>query len=88
MFYKIILNYIKNLNKSDILIFATNNNIKLTNSELDYIYNEVKNNYKILLSNDYEKIFFNAKNYIEEEKLKKIYNLFLDYRNKYKNYLN
>lgn len=88
MFNKIIENYINKLNKNDILIFAQNNNINLTNLELDYIYNEVKNNYKILLSNDYTIVFDKANQYIDKDKLKKIYNLFMDYRFKYKNYLN
>ncbi|MBQ8892764.1 MAG: DUF2624 family protein [Bacilli bacterium] len=88
MFNKIIDNYIKNLNKNDILLFGQNNNIELSNSELNYIYNEIKNNYKILLSNNYMEVFNKAKDYIDNEKLKKIYNLFINYRLKYNNFLN
>ena len=87
MFLKIIENYIKNLTKNDILVFAKNNNIDLNNQELNYLFNVVKNDYKVLLSNDYEIVFENAKGYIDEDKLKKIYNLFIDYRHKYQNYL-
>ena len=75
------------LSKDDILSFATKNNIILNNKELDYIFNTIKNDYKILLSNNYDVVFQNANNYIREDNLKKIYNLFLDYRNKYQNYL-
>jgi len=88
MFFKIIENYINNLNKNDIILFANKNNINLSNKELDYIYNTIKNDYKILLSDNYNIIFKNASNVINHDKLKKIYNLFLDYRNKYINYLN
>ena len=88
MFNKIIENYINKLSKNDILIFGRNNNIELSNYELNYIFNEVKNNYKILLSNDFNKVFLKAEKHIESNKLKKIYNLFLDYRNKYQSYLN
>jgi len=88
MFFKIIENYINNLNKNDIILFANKNNINLSNKELDYIYNTIKNDYKLLLSDNYNIIFKNASNVINHDKLKKIYNLFLDYRNKYINYLN
>ena len=87
MFLKILENYLKRLSKDDILSFATKNNIILNNKELDYIFNTIKNDYKILLSNNYDVVFQNANNYIREDNLKKIYNLFLDYRNKYQNYL-
>ena len=88
MFFKIIENYINNLNKNDIILFANKNNINLSNKELDYIYNTIKKDYKLLLSDNYNIIFKNASNVIAHDKLKKIYNLFLDYRNKYINYLN
>ena len=87
MFLKILENYLKKLSKDDILSFANKNNIMLNNKELDYIFNTIKNDYKILLSNNYDVVFQNANNYIREDNLKKIYNLFLDYRNKYQNYL-
>ena len=88
MIFKIIENYINNLTKSDIISFSNKNNINLNNQELDYIYNIVKKDYKILLSDNYDIIFKNANNVIRDDNLKKIYNLFLDYRFKYKNYLN
>ena len=88
MFLKLIENYINKLTKNDLILFVNNNNIILNNIELDYIYNVVKKNYTKLLSDDYEKVFENAKSYINKDSLKKIYNLFIDYRLKYKNYLN
>ena len=77
LFLRILENYLKKLTKKDIELFATKNNIFLNNQELDYIFNIIKNNYKILLSPNYDLIFQNENNY----------NLFLDYRNKYQNYL-
>jgi len=50
MFYNLIINYIKNLNKNDILNFGLKNNINLNDKEIDYIYNIIKNNYLDLLS--------------------------------------
>lgn len=86
MYLKIIENYINKLSKDDIILFAFKNNIILKPNESDYLYNVIKNDYKILLGNNYNYVFNNAKNYIDSNKLKKIYNLFLDYREKYKFY--
>ena len=80
-------NYLKKLTKNDIIVFANKNNIILNNQELDYIYNTIKDNYQILLSPNYNLIFDKAHDFIRENNLKKIYNLFLDYRNKYQKYL-
>ena len=43
--------YINNLTKKDINTFALNNNIKLNNNELDFIYNFIKTKYKDVLNN-------------------------------------
>lgn len=88
MYELIIKNYINSLTKNDLILFGLKNNIILNNSELDYIYKTIKNDYKTLLSNNYEYVFKNAKNYINPDNYKKIYNLFLDYRSKYQNYFN
>ena len=88
MFYKVIENYLSKLEKKDILMFGKKNNIELNESELNYIYNVIKNNYKDLLGYNYNTIFKEAENHIEFSKIKKIYNLYLDYRNKYFNLIN
>ena len=87
MYNKLIEKYLSKLTKDDLILFAFKNDIILNSLEVDYIYNIIKNKYQILLSNDYEIIFKDATNYITKNNLKKIYNLYLDYRNKYKNYL-
>ena len=88
MYEKIIENYINKLTLNDISFFALKNSINLNDSELDYIYKVIKKDYKILLSNNYESILIDAKNYLSEDNYKKICNLFLDYRNKFQSYLN
>ena len=87
MYNKLIEKYLSKLTKDDLILFAFKNDIILNSLEVDYIYNIIKNKYQILLSDDYEIIFKDATNYITKNNLKKIYNLYLDYRNKYKNYL-
>ena len=88
MYEFLISNYIKNLCKNDIVYFALKNNIKLNDLELDYVYKTIKSNYKILLSDNYECIFLEGKNHLSSENYKKICNLFMDYRNKFKSFLN
>ena len=83
MYLKIIENYLKKLNKDDIILFAFKNDIILKPNEVDYLYKTIKNDFKILLSNNYQEVFDKAINYIDKNNLKKIYNLFLDYRAKY-----
>ena len=43
--------YINKMTKNDINNFALNNNIKLNNNELDFIYNFIKSRYKDILNN-------------------------------------
>lgn len=43
--------YINKMSKEDINNFALNNNIRLNNNELDFIYNFIKNRYKDVLNN-------------------------------------
>ena len=88
MYLKIISNYINKLTKDDIILFGFKNDIILNPTEVDYLFITIKNDYKILLSDNYMELFNKSKNYIDNKKLKKIYNLFIDYRHKYKNYFN
>ena len=74
----IIKSYIKNLSKQDIVNFALKNNIILTNNELDYIYNNIKNNYEYILSNPI--IYLNKlKNNVSITTYNKIYELYTIY---------
>ena len=43
--------YINKMTKEDINNFALNNNIRLNNNELDFIYNFIKTKYKDILNN-------------------------------------
>lgn len=88
MYELIIKNYINNLKEEDIIYFANKNDICLNQSEINYIYKTIKSNYKTLLGNDYQCILNEASNYLKNDNYKKICNLYLDYRNKFKNFLN
>lgn len=47
----IIEKYINNLTKEDIIKFATNNNLTITNEEINFVYSFIKCNYKDILAN-------------------------------------
>lgn len=87
MYELIIQNYIQKLTKNDIIYLALKNNIELNDLELDVIYQVLKNDYKILLSDDYEKIFLREKEKLSQENYDKILSLYLIYRKQYENFL-
>lgn len=79
----LIINYIKNLNISDINTFALNNNIYLNNEELVFIYNYIKNNYNFLIDNPNNFNLLKYKDKFSNENYIKINNLINEYKNKY-----
>lgn len=88
MYELIIRNYINNLSINDIITFANKNDIYLNENEINYIYKTIKCNYKDLLGSNYQCILNEASNYLNKDNYKKICNLYFDYRNKFKNFLN
>ena len=50
----IITNYINIMKKEDIINFAKKNNLKVTDSEIDFIYTFIKNNHEYYLKNPNE----------------------------------
>ena len=47
----IITKYVSIMKKEDIINFANKNNLKVTNSEVDFIYTFIKNNFEYYLKN-------------------------------------
>lgn len=84
----IISNYISKLDKNNITYFALKNDIRLNDNELDYVYKTIKNDYKILLSNNYESVFNESRNKLSSENYDKLYKLYLVYRKMYEEFLN
>ena len=84
---KLLKNYINNLKKEDINVFATNNNITLSNLEIDTIYNTIKNNYENILNGNHEKVFEKVKSKVSTDNYDKIIDLFFKYKNKYSYFL-
>lgn len=80
----LIKNYIDLLTVDKLKEFSIKNNINLTNTELEYLLNLVKNNYEDILKDD-TKYLEALKNNIKEHQ--KVKDLYLYYKNRYKGYL-
>ena len=83
----IIKKYIDKLSIQNINNFALNNNIVLTEKELEYMYNLIKNNWEQILSND-DSILLKLNGNVDNESIKKIEKLYYEYKKRYKEYLN
>ena len=82
----LIKSYVNKLTKERIDKFAKKHDIILTDSELNYLLELIKNNIDDLLKND-TKYLSDIKNNISSINYEKIYNLYTHYKEKYKGYL-
>ncbi len=82
----IIKKYIDKLSIQNINNFALNNNIVLSEKELEYMYNLIKNNWEQILNND-DSILLKLNGNVDNESIKKIEKLYYEYKKKYKDYL-
>lgn len=79
----LIKNYVKNLNKQDIKNYALKEKINISDNEINLIYNAIKNNADVLLSN---KALMFIKTF-EKDLSPEVYNKILEKYNKYKNFI-
>jgi len=82
----LIKNYIEKLNVDKLKQFSLDNNINLSNIELEYILKLVKENLEDILKDDTKYLKLLEKN-INKTEFIKIKELYLYYKNKYKMYL-
>ena len=80
----LIKNYIDLLTVDKLKEFSIKNDINLTNTELEYLLNLVKNNYEDILKDDTKYLEDVKKNVNEYQK---VIDLYLYYKNRYKGYL-
>lgn len=86
MIEKFILNYIDKIKKEDIINFGNKYNINLNSSETEFIFNNIKNNWRELIYGNTTAIFNELKK-ISPSNYQKIEELYFEFKNKYKNYL-
>lgn len=82
----LIQNYIDLLKIDKLSKFLLDNKINLNETELNYIFNLVKNNWEDIINNS-DKYLDNLDSNINLESSKKIKDLFNYYKNRYKSYL-
>lgn len=83
----LIKNYISKITTKDIDSFARKNNIELTKEEIKIIDNYIKNDWKTIIYGNSENILNELKQKLDNEKYQKIEKLYIESKNKYKNYL-
>lgn len=82
-----IKRYIDKMTIQDVKNFANSNNVILSQEQLVYVYNLIKNDWKQILNND-TFVLNKIKEKFDNETSKKIEKLYYEYKAKYKNYLN
>ena len=82
---KLILDYIKLINKEHINKFTNKNNINLSIKEINNIFNLLQDKNILDYSDDAYLELIN--NNIESNNTKKVYKLLMEYKKKYQNYL-
>jgi len=83
----LIKNYINSLSIKDVKNFAIKNNITLNDNELNFIYRNIKDNWKVLIYGNPENLFNNLKNNVSNDTYLKIIDLYTFYKNKYQYFL-
>lgn len=87
MFKKLIDNYVYNLKKSDVYNFGYKNGINLSDDELEYVYDIIKKDYHTIIYGNPDNIFLDLKSKFPLETVRKIENLYLEFKMKFENYL-
>lgn len=85
--FNIIDRFMSNLKKEDIQNFAWKNNVTLSEEELNFTYDFVKKNWRIILSNPNSFQLEKYKNHFTEENYQKINFLIKQYLKKYQAFL-
>lgn len=82
-----IENYINKLKIEDVIAFAKANQISLTTEEANFIFSNIKENWKILLFGDSTLLFQKAKEKLNENTYSKMISLYQFYKQKYQSFL-
>ncbi len=86
MLENIIKKYTKNITKNDIIEFALKQNVSLNNDEIDFIYNEIKNNIDYIIKNPKQELI-KIKDKLSNTTYLKIKEYYDFYKEKYPDYL-
>lgn len=87
MIKRMIANFVSKLTLNDVYDFAKENGILLTESEATLIYSYIKKDWEELIFKDHTPILLKEKTNLSETTYKKLEELIVLYKTKYKNYL-
>lgn len=87
MIQNLIKEHISRLTHTDVDKFAKENNIFLTDEELNNVYNVIKNDWYELVYGDSNSVFNNNRSKISDESYSKIKELFDFFKKKYQRFL-
>lgn len=87
MYSYLLEQYINKLTKNDVLMFAKNNDIYLTDEELNIVFDVIKNKWQLLVYNDPTDLFKDLKSKFNINTYNKIVKLYNDSKEKYQGYL-
>lgn len=83
----LIKNYISRLTPDDINNFAKKHGIELNKDELKLIEQHIRKDWHTIIYGNPRPILDNLKNKLKNNEYQKIENLYVEFKNKYKNYL-
>jgi hypothetical protein len=83
----LIKNYISKLSLSEIDEFSKKQGLSLDDDELNIIYNYIKNDWHTIIYGNPRPILDDLKSKIDEYSYQRIEKLYVEFKNKYKNYL-
>lgn len=83
----LIKSYISRLTLGDIDTFARSHGILLTDDELQLIDGYIRRDWHTIIYGNPRPILDSLKNNLDEFKYQKIENLYVEFKNKYRNYL-
>lgn len=87
MIKNLIAKHVSNLTINDIYDFASKNGVSLNSNEANIIYTYIKKYWDELIFHDHTLILNKVKDSLEPTTYKKINELIVFYKNKYRNYL-
>lgn len=87
MFKNMIRHYINIITINDVIMFSKQKNIAISNKEANIVLNYLKNNWESIIYGNEKDVQNFLNDNFDENRKDQIFNLFLSYKKKYRNYL-
>lgn len=87
MFKNMIRHYINIITINDVIMFSKQENIAISNKEANIVLNYLKNNWESIIYGNEKDVQNFLNDNFDENRKDQIFNLFLAYKKRYRNYL-